>query len=178
MNVWVGSATAVLISLVAGACGEGDVSTTPDSIVLTDVSSGDLGAGACSTVEECDDGISCTVDACSQGACSWSIDESLCFINGACRAEGELLDCGICAPSLSQTQWSSAPNGTQCEDTDPCTDTGFCAAGQCETEASTCDDNNDCTADSCEPDIGCKNIFKTSGTACTPGSACFEEGTC
>jgi hypothetical protein len=169
----------MLLVFFLGACGTDTAPDSSDDTVFSDgADAPDTSTSNCLDSASCDDGFPCTVDACKQGACSWSIADDVCFINGSCRAEGDTLDCGICAPSLSASSWSSAPNGTPCEDTDPCTESGFCANGSCEVSPSECDDKNDCTADSCAPEAGCQNIFKASGTLCELGSVCFTDGTC
>lgn len=132
----------------------------------------------CTTHTHCDDGVSCTQDVCESGTCQWQVAAGSCLIFGKCRGESEVDGCGICAPSASQTSWSPAPNGTVCNDDDPCTDTGFCAAGSCQTEPSTCDDKNDCTSDHCNEVTGCAHDLEASDTLCDTGSACFETGNC
>ena len=148
--------------------------TLVDAPVQGDVISG----GDCTTDTDCDDSVSCTVDTCANGACQWEIASDVCFINGACREVGDISGCNTCAPTLSPTGWSPAPNGTVCEDSEPCTDVGFCASGMCQTEPSSCDDKNDCTADSCDPTAGCVHTLESSGTPCSTGSACYLEGSC
>ena len=101
-----------LCCLFLAACGDEASTSTPDTSVTVDAGSNDISQGDCLSASECDDGISCTVDSCLEGVCSWRIEDDQCFINGACRDTGTVQDCGVCAPSLSQKEWSTAPNGT------------------------------------------------------------------
>ena len=172
------ASSAVIASMVLIACPE--TSAPPplgDNETMNDVA-GDSSGSGCIESTECDDGVECTLDQCIEGSCSWSIEPTQCFVNGACREEGAVVDCGVCAPSASQISWSPAPNGTVCNDEEPCTTEGICVSGVCQTEAATCDDSNDCTIDSCDTTLGCQHQFKTSGSTCTAGSKCFATGTC
>lgn len=116
--------------------------------------------GACERVAlpdgtSCDDGLYCTAsDACAAGACTgagspcpaacFDCDEAsqgctvatnLCFIEGTCRAQGELRvagACEACSPERSQNTWSSLQTGTSCDDGNDCTVGDTCdGSGSC-----------------------------------------------
>ena len=57
-----------------------------------------------------DDGQACTVDACSGGTASHTMVADTCLIDGQCWAPGDVdpsAGCEVCAPLVSQTQWSN-----------------------------------------------------------------------
>jgi hypothetical protein len=76
---------------------------------------------------------------------------------------------GVCGP---------APDGTSCEDSEPCDGSEVCTAGSCaETAPPSCDDGNPCTADWCIPATGCTNA-PVDGAPCGGGDRCTVAGRC
>ncbi|MFQ5591429.1 MAG: hypothetical protein ACE5HE_09725 [Phycisphaerae bacterium] len=81
------------------------------------------------SVVDCDDGLACTTDSCNEALqqCDNILVAGNCLINGACYADGELNpanSCEICDTLVSATMWTPRPEGTLCDDGDPCTGTG------------------------------------------------------
>jgi len=67
--------------------------------------------------------------------------------------------CELCTPSLSKKVWSSAPDGSWCNDGNACTGTDSCSAGTCSPgPVLGCDDGDECTADSCNANSGCFSV--------------------
>lgn len=133
----------------------------------------------------CDDGFSCTSDACdSTGpttfSCSSSVVPGSCFIGGACWASGipnPANPCQDCNPTSSATSWSNRPAGFACDADgngctagDACSGTGVCTTGP----AVNCDDGRYCTNDSC---ISTGPTSYSCSFQVTPGS-CLIAGAC
>ncbi|MBI4242205.1 MAG: hypothetical protein HY613_10840 [Candidatus Rokubacteria bacterium] len=104
----------------------------------------------------------CRVNSCaciSGGACSVAI----CQKNGRCKYE-------------------PLQNGTPCSDGNSCTADDTCQGGVCAGgPLLDCNDGNVCTTDSCDPAIGCLQLFNSApcddGRACTTGDTC-SAGLC
>jgi len=82
----------------------------------------------------------------------------------------------------NQCQVVPVVNGTQCDDTDPCSEADQCLQGECEGTPKACSDENACTDDACNPASGqCEFTPNTApcddGNLCTSGDAC-EAGAC
>ncbi len=80
-----------------------------------------------------DDGVTCTIDACTGGTCTHVIDSTSCRISGVCYASGFVNPsnfCQDCDPS-TPTAWSPR-TGTACDDGEWCTTSDVC------TSTSTC----------------------------------------
>ncbi len=76
----------------------------------------------------------------------------------------------------------AAPEGTWCDDHDPCTDDDLCVGGSCFGTAVECDDDDPCTDDVCRPEEGCVSEPGTGAACddddpCTTGDGCVE-GVC
>lgn len=85
------------------------------------------GPGSCDATR-CDDGLSCTVDACLEGRCHNLLAPGACIIEGRCYRDGEAVGtdtCVQCAPTVSVSQPTFA-SGATCDD------------GRAETFADTC----------------------------------------
>jgi len=79
--------------------------------------------------------------------------------------------------------------GSSCSDGDACKTGDSCEAGVCVGVPADCDDANDCTADSCDPQYGCRHEpvqveqpcedydLCTEGTLCAPFSGWCGQGT-
>jgi hypothetical protein len=69
------------------------------------------------------------------------------------------------------------PQGTACDDLDPCTYPDLCdAAGACRGAPFTCDDQNPCTTDECRTDGTCGHLHNSD--PCDDHDACTEGDTC
>jgi len=92
-----------------------------------------------------------------------------------CRKAQCQTDSGICL-------LSELPDGTSCNDADPCTAADHCEAGECTfSQTVSCDDGNPCTNDSCDPKKGClwdaASLPCDDGNLCTVGDVC-QGGNC
>ncbi len=99
----------------------------------------------------CDNADLCAAPAtCAGGACVGTTPAA-CPAPDACH-EDSVCDpaSGACFPAPSK------PDGTICDDGNPCTVTDRCTGGVCAGSAPLdCDDGNSCTTDSCDPAGGC-----------------------
>lgn len=142
----------------------------------------------CTTAADCDDGVACTDDACTNGQCSNSANNALCDDGVACTDDA----CD------SQTGCSNVPNDSLCdnglfcdggETCDPfagCQPGSFpCSSGQMCDESSgcydpclsnaDCYDGDDCTSDVCDPGTGlCSNPAVTVCDLYTSDGCCPE----
>ena len=141
----------------------------------------------------CDDGNSCTGDACDpdqgcvfvpvEGGCD---DADLCTSGDHC-ADGECVgeevpcnDGNICTDDWCDQQvgCSHSNSDGECDDGNHCTVGDFCADGECQPGPTpmNCDDDNACTDDSCTPLAGCSNVNNSGpcndGDLCTVGDFC------
>ena len=149
---------------------------------------------------DCSDGNDCTTDVCElDGSCSFppSNDVVECDDGDECT-EGDTCAAGECTPTSTvdcndggpcvtascdseQGCITSPNNGAACDDGDPCSGDGVCAAGVCEPQGNPvgCNDQNPCTADSCDPNSGeCVNALADDGSACDDGNACTLGESC
>jgi hypothetical protein len=100
----------------------------------------------------------------------------------ACNPTGDT-QCAksVCDPATAQCAPQASPEGSACDDQNPCTELDQCTNGLCIGAGATCDDSNDCTFDSCSPVTGCQNIPHTQpcddGDACTANDQC-ADGAC
>lgn len=69
-------------------------------------------------MDACNDGLSCTTDACdpATGACQHDLAAEQCLIAGTCYANGQsgALPCKVCTAARTATDWSAANDGTAC----------------------------------------------------------------
>jgi hypothetical protein len=75
-----------------------------------------------------------------------------------------------------------APDGTICDDSNPCIQSKTCQQGACigtfAPDGTSCDDGNPCTGpDVCYSGL-CKRSPSADGTACNTGNACVQNSTC
>ncbi len=127
----------------------------------------------CTLPEECDDGLSCTVDACDNGTCVNTPDHAACedplFCNGV----------ELCDPVNGADVTGCAPSSGSdfCDDGLPCTtDTCDDIANECGHVAvdSVCDDGIACNGtDSCSLVLGC--VFNDDADACDDGLSCTDD---
>ena len=165
---------------LGGVCagGKAAICAAPDQ--CHEAGACDPKTGACSHPEKpegtlCNDANACTqVDQCHQGACLGG-DPVLCTALDQCHAVG------VCDPQSGLCSDPAKANGAACDDSNACTSTDKCAAGNCGGVSIVCDDGNPCTNDSCDPATGCKFTPNTApcddGEWCTTGDVC-SEGAC
>jgi hypothetical protein len=139
-------------------------------------------AGTCTLrgIQNCDDALACTSDACDASAgCSHAVEAGKCLIAGTCYAEGASGGkCRECRPSSGNAGWTYVP-GKTCDDGKACTRDDRCAAGgsgdgDCAGTAYSCDDGLACTKDVCDGLGGCPNTLLAG--YCLIGGACYGSG--
>jgi N-acetylneuraminic acid mutarotase len=121
----------------------------------------------------CNDGNVCTVDACTNGVCTWL---SVCDDGLPCTDDlGDVSNNCACSHTVSSL-------GSVCDDGNACTLGTTCdgvggAVANCTGGATlNCDDGNLCTDDSCDPAGGC--VHASNINACDDGNACTTGDTC
>ena len=114
----------------------------------------------------CDDGISCTVDACDDtlGACTHTSNNALCNDGNPCTTD-------VCG-GAGGCQNAAVADGTTCSDSNACTTGEVCAAGACGGGAAVvCNDGLFCNgAETCDAALGCRPgaaPCPSDGVACT-----------
>lgn len=178
---WASRLVAGLLAVAAGGCtvplpadekfasfqdAGPDVPDTPDSTAET----------GCQDNSECDDGVACTLDACTAGSCSHTPKPLACDDNNPCTTDGCDKASG-CA---------NLPQAVTCTDGDPCSVGDTCAGGKCASgKQIDCNDNNKCTVEFCAKPGGCTYTTAqverapcTDGNACTAGEVCNAIGGC
>lgn len=144
----------------------------------------------CIAAGDCDDGLTCTADACVEGVCAHVPLDGTCAIDGACYAAGDVEPaqrCRRCEPTLSATAWTDAAEDSPCEDGDLCTSGERCTDQVCgaPTAVVSCEAVDQChAAGTCDPATGvCSTPALVNGTPCddqdlcTLGEAC-HDGAC
>jgi len=175
--------------LALAACDDGDACTLNDACD---------GAGAClGELLDCDDGNVCTSDSCdaatgcvyeaAAGSCD---DGSVCTEGDSCGnglCAGTPIDCpggdGACEVAscdpVAGCQVVTAPNGTSCDDANPCSTGDQCVQGTCLGAPLICDGGDGCTGTVCELTTGnCVAGNAADGTPCDDGDACQFGETC
>ncbi|MBN2574431.1 MAG: hypothetical protein JXP73_07685 [Deltaproteobacteria bacterium] len=113
-----------------GACTGGNPVACVASDQCHDVGVCDPATGTCSNPAKadgtvCDDGDACTqTDACQGGTCTGGNPV-------ACAAQDQCHDVGVCDPATGTCSNPAKPDGTSCDDNDPCTKNDHCQAGVC-----------------------------------------------
>ncbi len=160
-------------------CDDENPCTKDDNCVVGGV--GD--AGCQGAPYSCDDGLTCTTDACDgAGACKNALQTSACLIDGKCWGDGQPNPdnaCTECSAGKDATVWTNVLDGAICS-APKCTSTVFsaakaCVAGQCSGGGGIqdCNDNLDCTLDTCSP-TGCTNAIQA--TTCLISGVCYSNG--
>src|SRR3990172_2991476 len=148
------------------------------------------------TAPNCDDGVSCTIDACDEAtdSCTHTPNDGACddglYCNGAETCDpvngcqpgtapncDDGVSCTIDACDEATDSCTHTPNDGACDDGNPCTDDACVAQSGCVSTAddtNTCDDGNACTTvDLCQGGA----CTGTSPVVCTASDAC-HVGTC
>jgi hypothetical protein len=173
---------------VVGLCNDGDACTGNDTCV----------DGACisGAVISCDDGNSCTDEACEGGDCIFTMNASDCDDGNACTDASTCQD-GSCIGSVGAACDDSNPctddgcdpstgctyqnNAALCNDGDLCTTVDTCSGGECSGAGELgCSDDNPCTDDACDSNSGCVHTDNVApcedGNLCTVNDACANGG--
>ena len=105
-----------------------------------------------------------------------------CQTDEDCVAQIDAGPCALATCDLAIGQCGKAvlPDGTKCDDGDPCTAIGACHFGGCEGgEALDCDDGEPCTKDGCDPQTGeCLSVPLPDGSACDDDELCTVGDAC
>jgi len=141
-------------------------------------------------VQNCDDGLECTVDRCKgMGLCENEPRDGTCALvdsssgGGAvtikCFKDGDKRGtnpCMICDSASSKTRWSPA-NGGACDDGNACTKNDYCQAGKCTGSyyGDQCADDLSCTDDKCDGTGGCLGNSLMAGW-CLINGGCYQDG--
>ena len=139
------------------------------------------------TDSPCDDGNTCTVDACSAvEGCQFSVttgpcdDGNTCTVGESCDSTtctgGAAVDCNDNNPCTNDgcdlaTGCTHTDGTAACDDGNACTGPDNCASGSCASTPLTCDDGDGCTADSCDTSTGCVH----GPTPCDDGNSCTSD---
>ena len=128
----------------------------------------------------CDDGRSCTMDACDgTGNCAYSLLVGKCLVNGICAKIGDAKPddvCRFCDPIKDPFSWTLKPFAP-CDDGSKCTYEDQCKDGVCVGQPLTCpDDGNPCTKSTCNPELGC--VQKPNNISCEDGNLCTTWDYC
>ncbi len=172
---------------VPSSCNDGNPCTTKDQCT----------GGICSGQPvSCDDGLSCTEDACNLtlgclhtplvGDCD---DGDGCTADEVCKGTKcvgvpiTCFDANPCTDDLcaAATGCVFKPNMAPCDDGNACTYGDMCKNGVCAGLSVSCDDGNPCTASACHPVAGCVTELLdkpcTDYSPCTLGDWC-KQGAC
>ncbi|HEY4121813.1 MAG TPA: hypothetical protein VGM56_28295 [Byssovorax sp.] len=141
-----------------GAGGGGGASTAPSSTstILADQSSSSS-LMTCTTAAECDDGVPCTIDACTNGVCAHTPDDAACDDGLSCTKD-------TCDPT------SGCDNS---EDDSLCDDGIACTADRCDLTIDAC--MHEPCDDLCDDGVFCNGVERCDELlGCTHGApACL-----
>ncbi|MGI5865233.1 MAG: S1 family peptidase [Myxococcales bacterium] len=171
---------------LSGPCDDGNLCTTNDGCwnmacvgtpLTCESQGGCLTGGACDPATgacvgqqalpngaECDDGNLCTrFDSCQDGVCQ----------GGApvlCESDDPCLE-SACSQTTGQCVTNPRPDGTVCDDSNPCTHSDACAVGVCTGQQVVCEAQDEChEAGVCDPaQGGCTSPQAADGTECSAG---------
>jgi hypothetical protein len=144
----------------------------------------------CECVESCDDDNACTIEACSQGCCTYTpmdcndgdpCTEDDCDPGSGCTftpllACARTSDCDdedACTLDLCIPEGCCEHENLVCDDADPCTIDSCDAASGCVAEPITCDDKDPCTDDQCDVTGAC-----TFTPQCKANADCIDNDPC
>ncbi|MFW5921179.1 MAG: putative metal-binding motif-containing protein, partial [Polyangiales bacterium] len=121
------------------------------------------GGAECTSDEDCDDGVECTVDQCVAGACTNTPDDSVCEDGESCDAT---MGCPLRSCSVD----------SDCDDGEPCNGAEVCPDGRCRRgalPAERCNGMDDDCDELVDEDFDC--VQGETGLECT--TACDSTGT-
>jgi RHS repeat-associated core domain len=123
----------------------------------------------------CNDGNACTrTDKCQGGTCAGS-NPVTCPAPEPCKLAA------TCDASSGACVYLPKPDGTACNDGNPCTQTDTCLAGACVgANPVVCTADNQCrTGGECDPSSGaCLHPGRPDGTSCNDGNSATSTDTC
>jgi hypothetical protein len=146
-----------------------------DAGTIPDMSAGTEGGHAC--LNGCDDNNPCTLDSCdtTTGTCvSTQIAEGSSCRNACLNGGSGTCKLGVCTGN-------AAPDGTLCEDNDPCTQNDKCQGGLCFSgDLMQCPAIDICHEPGhCERELrGCTTPLSSDGKGCDDGKSCTVADQC
>ena len=176
-----------------GACDDGQACTQGDTCAEGRCAGDGLDCrgldGPC-TVGQCDAAGDCVAVPIADGAPCDAAD--LCATGASCQAGACVpvprdcddltlgCDVGACDPRTGACIASDAPNGTACDDGDPCTVNDQCNGGACSASPRDCSAlNGPCTVGVCDAATGgCVAVPRANGVACDDGNPCTLNDAC
>ncbi|MCA9515683.1 MAG: hypothetical protein KC635_12125, partial [Myxococcales bacterium] len=160
---------------------DADAGTDTDPVVAVD-GAGDGHPPSCAVDADCDDGLACTVDRCTEARhCAWSVAAAACLVHAQCFAAGDARPgepCQVCDPAAAPLAWTPRDDGAPCGGDDACTLPGTCSGGVCQVSDLPCDDGNPCTDDVCDPVAGCTSTASAADAPCDDGDPCTTGDRC
>ena len=132
--------------------------------------------------KNCDDGKSCTLDACNSKTGQCSHDDipgcgGFCLHDGHCGSDGNPCTKSVC--DVAANKCVTQPDINPCDDGNPCTNKDKCVNSACQGQAKSCSDNNGCTVDTCAAGSGkCNHVAVSDGTSCTDNNVCTSGDSC
>ncbi len=121
----------------------------------------------------CDDLNPCTSsDHCEEGECTGN------EVN--CSFAGDDCNAGVCDPATGGCTQEPAFDGEPCNDFNPCTESDFCAGGECTGDSVDCSGlDQGCNLGTCNPvTAGCELKPAPTGTPCDDTDPCTETDQC
>ena len=125
----------------------------------------------------CEDGDLCTTDdVCKKGGCKPGLPV-LCLDGEECQVDP------ACDPATGDCTSTPSPDGSTCDDGDPCTTNDACLQGACGGSPAVCALEGPCVIGaSCQPDpesgYACVTTFAPDGSACEDGDFCTADDVC
>ena len=175
-----GNACTAADSCQTGACVAGTAVVCAPAGPCRDAGVCNPATGACAAANRpdgtsCSDGNACTHgDACQAGACRPG-EPLTCAAADSCHSDG------ACDPATGTCSAPTRPDGTACDDGNPCTIAETCQAGACGGATPVvCAPVDGChAAGNCDPLTGlCSNPNQPDGIGCNDGDACTRGDAC
>ncbi len=168
------------VGLGLGGCAEDDLPAATDLVLFPgiDVPTTD-GKGGAETLSDVSSDAAPAPDAGTDGGAPPDVPVTKqCTVDADCLALlGTLGPCSQPLCEDGQCHADARPNGSSCDDGDPCTSPDTCAQGACKTSKKDCSDDNPCTTDSCNAVTGvCMNTANSG--PCDDGDPCTGPDTC
>lgn len=121
--------------------------------------------------DPCDDGLECTIDACSGGTCVHELLPSSCLIDGECyehNGNDPENACRYCDTTIDAERWTNWPSTVTCDDDVWCNGTDICdGAGHCVHEfpdENRCTESGSCALEACDEER--RTCYASSTTVC------------
>ena len=152
----------------AGTCAPGAALDCDDGNTCSDdACDGKSGCVHVANHSPCSDGNACTLgDTCVQNGCVAGV-QTACNDHNPCTND-------VCDASTGACIFAS--NTLPCDDGNACSQGDVCAGGICGGAPVVCDDKNLCTSDTCNPSTGCVNT--PNSVACNDGNLCTIADVC